>query len=443
MAEIRPFRGIRYNSEAVGDLSQVIAPIYDVIDDEARDLYYNKHPYNVIRLILNRPKAGDEGPDQPYLRARDFLDKWLDQRVLIQDDQPAFYLYRQRYQLENRTMDCTGIIARVRLTDFSEGTILPHENILPKPVEDRTRLLEFTQTNFSMIYSLFSDPQESLKDDILAEMEQFPLAQFRSVDGIEHDVWGVTGEGFIRKIESFFQDRQLYIADGHHRYTTALENAKRLRESGAIVREDDPRNYVMMMIVEMENPGLSVLPVHRVVLKKDLDSDAILKALETWFEVILFDGEHASNAVRISALLGELEDAGVSGPQFGIYLNDGRLYRLSWKPGLDVEKEIGGEGSVDYKSLDVTVLQKLAIEKALGISPDRSSIEKNLRFTKDAPEAIGFVDRGEASMAFLLNPTRVQEVRRIADNGEKMPQKSTYFQPKPSSGVIMNRITEW
>lgn len=443
MAEIRPFRGIRYNQEAIGDLSLVVAPIYDVIDDDARDAYYNKHPYNAIRLILNRSKANDKNTEQPYIRAADFLNRWLAQRILIQDSVPGVYLYRQRYLLESEYKECTGIIARVRVVDFSEGIILPHEDIMPKPLEDRMKLLAHTGMNLSTVYTLYSDPTEKLKDPILAEMDRFPLAQFQTADGVAHDVWGITEEKFVNKIVKFFAGRSLYIADGHHRYQTAFEYSRKLRESGEITDDDDPRNFLMIMIVEMENPGLSVLPVHRVVMKPDVEINHMLEAFERWFSVAPVEVPKGARSGQVFHLLKQLSAAGQSGHVYGVFVKDGRFMLLSCKPGLDAEKEIQGDYSQALKRLDVTVLHKILIEKALDIAPGRESVERNIKFAKDPLEAVGLVESGAASVAFFMNPTPVEEVKQVADNGEKMPQKSTYFYPKPFSGAVMNRVTEW
>jgi uncharacterized protein (DUF1015 family) len=443
MAEIRPFRGMRYNQEAIGDLSLVVAPIYDVIDDAARDAYYNKHPYNVIRLILNRPKANDKNSEQPYIRAAEFMDRWLAQRILIQDPVPGIYLYRERYLLESEYKECTGIIARVRLVDFTEGIILPHEDIMPKPFEDRMKLLAHTRANLSTVYTLYSDPAEKLKEPILAEMDRFPLAQFQTADGVAQDLWGVTEEKFVKKIVKFFEKRNLYIADGHHRYQTAFEYSRRLRESGEITDDDDPRNFLMIMIVEMENPGLSVLPVHRVIMKPDLDIKRVIKDLERLFTVAQVEVPKGARSGQVFHLIRQLNEAGRSGHVYGIFLKDGRFMLLSQKAGLNVEKEISGDFSRALKSLDVTVLHKVLIEKALGIPPGRESVEQNIKFIKDPMEAVGLVESGSASIAFFMNATPVDQVKQVADHGEKMPQKSTYFYPKPYSGVIMNRVTEW
>lgn len=444
MADVRPFRGIRYNGEAIGDLSLVVAPPYDVIDDAQRDAYYNKHPYNVIRLILNRSKKNDTDPEQPYVRAADFLDRWLAQRILIQDSVPSIYLYRQRYLLESNYMECTGMLARVRLEDFAEGGILPHENILPKPLTDRTHLLEHTRANLSPIYSLYSDPQEKLREPTLSEMERFPIAQFQTQDGIAHDLWAVTDEKFVNKVTSFLQKKTLYIADGHHRYQTAFDYASRLRASGEITDEEDPRNFLMMLIVEMENPGLSLLPVHRVVLESEsVDIPSLLKGLEKWFNVAEVEVPKGARSGQVFHLIKQLSAAGASTRAFGLFAKDDRFLLLTWKSNLDVTREIEGDFSDSYKNLDVAVLQKLVIEKVLGVAPDRESIEAALTFTRDPMEAVRQVDSGKAALTFLLNPTKVEQVRDVADHGEKMPQKSTYFHPKPCSGVVMNRITSW
>lgn len=442
MAEVRPFRGTRYNPEAIGDLSLVVAPPYDVISDAGRDAYYNKHPYNVIRLIMNRPKKTDSDPEQPYRRVAEFIDRWTAQRILIQDPAPGIYLYRQRYLLEGQYKECTGVVARVRVEEFSEGGILPHEEIMPKPFADRMKLLAHARINLDLVHALYSDPAERLKEPILAEMERFPLAQFQTEDGVAHDVWAVSEPKSVKKMTSFFGGKPLYIADGHHRYQTAQEYSRTLRERGEITSEDDPRNFLMMMIVEMENPGLTVLPVHRVVLWRDLDLERFMGRLSRWFaleEVEVPRGARSGQVFHLLKLLEERSENMV----FGVFLPDDRFILMSFRQDLDVEREVEGDFSAPCKNLDVTVLQKLVFEGSLGIASDRESVENTLVLTRDPLEAVRMVDSGAGSMVFFVNPTRVEQVRQVADQGEKMPQKSTYFYPKPFSGVVMNRITEW
>jgi len=445
MAEVRPFRGIRYNQEAIGDLSLVVAPPYDVIDEHGRDYYYNKHPYNIIRLILNRPKKNDKDPEQPYLRAAQFLEQWLAQRILITDISPGFYLYRQRYLIESEYKECTGLVARVRLEEFADGGILPHEHIMPKPLEDRTNLLNHTRMNLDFVETLYSDPDEKLRDPILEEMEKFPLAQFQTVDGIAHDLWSVTDVGFIRKITMFLGKKKLYIADGHHRYQTALEYRRQAVEREGELVEDDPRNFLMMMIVEMENPGLSVLPVHRVVLSGgSLSTENLLNDVDQWFSVEEVAVREGATSGQVFHLLRILEAAGQNGNAFGLFLREpDRFFLLSLKPVPGVLKSVESESSTTFRNLDVTVLHRLIVEKALKIRSDRESVERNLVFTRDAMEAIEMVESGRGIVAFFCNPTRIEQVRDIADHGEKMPQKSTYFYPKPCSGVVMSRVTGW
>lgn len=445
MAELKPFRGIRYNREAIGDLSLVVAPPYDVIDEHGRNALYNKHPYNVIRLILNRPKKSDRNPEQPYVRAAQFLEQWIAQRVLIQDSTPGIYLYRQRYLMASEYKECTGLVARVRVEEFSDGGILPHEEIMPKPLEDRMKLMNHTQMNMDLIHALYSDPAEKLKDPILDEMEKFPLAQFQTADGVAHDLWSVIDGGFIRRITRFFGKKKLYIADGHHRYQTALEYRRRSVEREGELGDDDPRNFVMMMIVEMENPGLSVLPVHRVVLSGgSLSVENLLKDIDQWFVVEEVEIPKGARSGQIFRLLRVLEAAGREGNAFGLFLREpDRFFLISLKPGLDVLRSVESDYSATFGNLDVTVLHRLIIEKALGIPSERESVERNLVFTRDAMVAMQMVDSGKGLAAFFMNPTKVDQVRDIADQGEKLPQKSTYFYPKPCSGVVMSRVTAW
>lgn len=445
MADVRPFRGIRYNQEAIGDLSLVVAPPYDVISDQERDSLYNRHPYNVVRLILNRHRKSDNDAEAPYLRAGQFLSRWRDQRIIVQDDAPAFYLYRQRYLLEGRYRECTGVAARVRVEEFSHGGILPHEDIMPKPLEDRIKLLEHTMTNLSMVQTLYSDPEEKLRGQIQSEMDRFPLAQFQTADGIAHDLWGVADDRFTRKLASFFKKKTLYIADGHHRYQTALEYSRALLSSGESAGDDDPRNFLLMMIVEMENPGLSLLPVHRVLVgERTVEADVLLRSLGSWFEVATVDVPRGARSGQVYHLLEQMEKSANSTTVFGAFIREtDRFLLLSLKSDLDPLEVVEGDYSEDYKRLDATVLHKLVLEKALGIPPDRESVQGNILFTRDPVMAVREVDGGRGSMAFFLNPPRVEQVRDVADHGEIMPQKSTYFFPKPCSGVVMNDITTW
>ena len=445
MADIKPFRGIRYDQQVIGDLGLVVCPVYDVIDEAARDAYYNKHPFNVIRLVLNRPEQGDRDAYEPYRRAGALWRKWLDQGIVVKDPAPSIYLYRERYILAGEYKECTGYVARVRVEDFSKGSILPHEQIMPKPFEDRMRLLEETGANFDMVHALYSDPEERLRDRVIAEMERFPLAQFQTSDGVWHDLWGVSDERFVNRVSSFLKMRPLYIADGHHRYQTACEYAERLRQAGDITDADDPRNFLMMMIVEMENPGLSVLPVHRVITRPlSCDSEELLKGLAQWFAVDEVDVPRGARSGQVFLLLKRLEEAGRGGCAFGMFLREPeRFLLLTLRSDADLDSEIKGGLSAAYRGLDVTILHKMVLEKLLCISQDRASVEKNLAFTRDPMEAVRCVDEGKGSVVLFTNATKVEQVREVADHGEKMPQKSTYFYPKPWSGVVMNNILEW
>ncbi|MDD5448706.1 MAG: DUF1015 domain-containing protein [Actinomycetota bacterium] len=446
MAEIKPFRGIRYNQSAIGDLSLVVAPPYDVISEKERSYYYNLHPYNVIRLILNHPLKTDN-PGDCYRRAANFFKRWLSQRILVRDSEPAIYIYRQRCIVGDTYRECTGLVCRVKIEDFSSGNIFPHEEIMPKPFEDRMLLLENVQANLSMVHALYSDPQEKLKESILKGMEKFPAAQFQTRDGVAHDLWYETEERFIKQVCSFLSKKALYIADGHHRYQTALEYSKRLKEEGKITDEEDPRNYVMMWLVELENPGLTILPVHRVIASGGACEPACEKLMsmaEKWFEIEKLEGGGEALSGQVYDLLRRLGSVGEGKPVFGLYLGPRDGFRiLTWNNKHDPAELIEGDKSPYYKRLDVSVLHELLLRDVLGIPEDGPSIEKNIFFVKDAVEAANMVESGKGLFAFFLRPPKAEEVKLIAEQGEKMPQKSTYFFPKPCSGLVINSITEW
>ncbi|MBN1289578.1 MAG: DUF1015 domain-containing protein [Actinobacteria bacterium] len=445
MADVRPFRGIRYNQEAIGDLSLVVSPPYDIISDKDRDIYYNKHPYNVIRLILNRPKKSDGSENERHQRAAQFLERWSKQRILIHDNKPSLYLYRQRYLIGGDYRECTGIVARVRLEDFNEGGIRPHEEIMPKTFSDRMELLKLVKTNMSMVQGLYSDPSEKLRESIMAETERFPLAQFQTFDGMAHDLWAIPDIRFIEKVSSFLRERPLYIADGHHRYQTALEYSRIARDSDDYAGGDDPRNFIMMQIVEMENPGLSLLPVHRVVTgDMDIELERLEEDLGRYFAVKEVEVPKGARSGQVLHLLNQMEIVGKSERVFGAYLGKPQVFLLmSWKGEEDVKNLIDGDRSDSYKDLDVTVLHSIILGRLLGMPQDRASVEESMVFTRDPIEAVKLVDEGAARIVFFQNPIKPHQVRNIADDGDKMPQKSTYFYPKPYSGVVMNRITDW
>lgn len=427
MAEIKAFRAMRYDTEKAGDIKALCCPPYDIISEEERLGYIAENEYNVIRLELPR-----EGGDV-YAQAGETLDLWRERGILIHEDKPAVYIYEEEFNAGNRRKSIKGIIARVKVEEFSKGVILPHEFTLSKAKTDRFNLMKATNCNFSQIYALYMDDEHTTLKTIDALSKGEPAAAFTDSDRITHRLWIITDEKAIEKLCGDFTDRKLYIADGHHRYETALNYRNYCRENG-ISKEGDPQDYQMIYLVDMEHPGLVVFPTHRMVRDiEGFDKKAVLRACEEYFEITAF-----KDASNINSELKKQYDKG--NKAFCFYCGKGEWYLLVLRD-ISVMKDELPELSPASQQLDVSVLHTLVLEKALGIDKENMANQINLTYTKSFEEAVTEVDKGRFNCSFILNPTRVTEIRDVASAGEKMPQKSTYFYPKMITGMVMNDLS--
>ena len=428
MATVKPFRGMRYNTEKAGKLSELCCPPYDIISEKERLSYIAANEYNVIRLEL--PKDGDD----VYHSAGDILDKWRAEGVLIHEDKPAVYIYEEEFNAYNKRRSIKGIIARVKIEEFSKGVILPHEFTLSKAKTDRFNLMKATNCNFSQIYALYMDEEHTTLKTIDRLSDRKPDQKFTDNDHVTHKLWIITDEKVIEKLVNDFADRKLYIADGHHRYETALNYRNYCRENG-ISKEGDPQDYQMMYLVDMQHPGLVVFPTHRMVRDlESFDKDEVLKGCEEHFDIKKF-----TSVGNINSELAKQYKQGKKA--FGFYCGKGEWYLLVLKD-IEVMAKVLPDLSEASQQLDVSVLHSLILEKTMGIDKENMANQINLTYTKFFEEAIMKVDKGEFQCSFILNPTRVTEIRDVAAAGEKMPQKSTYFYPKMITGMVMNDLNE-
>ncbi len=428
MAEIKPFRGMRYNTFLAGKIGELCCPPYDIISEEERLGYIAQNEYNVIRLEL--PKEGED----VYKTAGDVLDMWRNTGVLVHETRPAVYIYEEEFNAYNKRSSVKGIIVRVKVEEFSKGVILPHEFTLSKAKADRFNLMKATNCNFSQIYALYMDEEHTTLKTIDSLSEREPDQKFTDNDHVTHKLWIITDEKVIEKLVGDFADRKLYIADGHHRYETALNYRNYCRENG-ISKEGDPQDYQMMYLVDMQHPGLVVFPTHRMV--RDLDSfdkKAVLDGCEEYFEITKF-----TSVGNINSELAKQYKQGKKA--FGFYCGKGEWYLLVLKD-IEVMAKVLPDLSEASQQLDVSVLHSLILEKTMGIDKENMANQINLTYTKFFEEAIMKVDKGEFQCSFILNPTRVTEIRDVAAAGEKMPQKSTYFYPKMITGMVMNDLNE-
>ena len=426
MAVIKPFRGMRFDTDKAGELKTLCCPPYDIINEKQRREFIAQNEYNVIRLEL--PKEGED----VYARAGEILKLWRDNGVLIHEDKPAIYIYEMEFNAYNKRKSVKGIIARVKVEPFSKGVILPHEFTLSKAKTDRFNLMKATNCNFSQIYALYMDSEHTTLQTIDAQSKGDAAYQFTDDDRITHRIWVVTDKAVIDKLCADFTDRKLYIADGHHRYETAVNYRDYCRENG-ISKEGDPQDYQMIYLVDMEHPGLVVFPTHRMVRDlKDFDKQAVLAGCEEYFDI-----ERYTSVGNMYSLLTAKYNEGKKA--FAFYCGSGEWYLLTLKD-IGVMSRVLPDLSPASQQLDVSVLHSLILEKTMGIDKENMANQINLTYTKFFEEAIMAVDKGEFQCSFILNPTRVTEIRDVAAAGEKMPQKSTYFYPKMITGMVMNDI---
>ncbi len=428
MAEIKPFRGMRYNTFLAGKIGELCCPPYDIISEEERLGYIAENEYNVIRLEL--PKEGGD----VYKTAGEVLDMWRNTGVLVHEIKPAVYIYEEEFNAYNKRSSVKGIIVRVKVEEFSKGVILPHEFTLSKAKADRFNLMKATNCNFSQIYALYMDEEHTTLKTIDSLSDRKPDQKFTDNDHVTHKLWIITDEKVIEKLVNDFADRKLYIADGHHRYETALNYRNYCRENG-VSKEGDPQDYQMMYLVDMQHPGLVVFPTHRMVRDlESFDKDEVLKGCEEYFDIKKF-----TSVGNINSELSKQYKQGKKA--FGFYCGKGEWYLLVLKD-IEVMAKVLPDLSEASQQLDVSVLHSLILEKTMGIDKENMANQINLTYTKFFEEAIMKVDKGEFQCSFILNPTRVTEIRDVAAAGEKMPQKSTYFYPKMITGMVMNDLNE-
>lgn len=412
LAELKPFKAIRYTEKA-GKIEELTCPPYDIISEEERKEFLKTNENNVIRLEL--PRDGED----VYKTAGELFSKWIKDGVLAKDETEGIYIYEEQFEYDNKEYSLKGLIARVKLEEFSKGVVLPHENTLSKAKEDRFKLMSACHTNFSLVYSLYFDEgKNTLKK---AESKNpIELYSFKSNDGIKHTLWKIEDTEEICKD---FLNKKLYIADGHHRYETAL------RYKNANISSD--ADYIMMMLVPMESDGLVVLPTHRVVHSvENFNGFKMLSLCDKYFDTL-----GVKSLQELEKLLDEIYDAGGIG--FGLYFEN-KYFVMSLKANVNLAEIFEGLDSSLY-SLDVTVLHSLILEKLLKIDIEALKNQTNLTYEKQAAKAISMVDNG-ADCAFILNPTKVSQIADVASHGEKMPQKSTYFYPKLITGLVINEL---
>jgi len=442
MCDVRPFCGLRYSLQRVPDPSSVITPPYDVISREERNLYYRKSPYNIIRLEYGEEQPGDAADNNKYTRAAAALDAWTKEGVLVREERPAIYIVEHRFPYQDTNRSRLGLLARVRLEELNnKGSIRPHEKTTKEPAVDRLNLLRACRANLSPIMGLL----RTRRGEMVKLLRGFSRSEpdFSATDsyGVNYRVWVVTDEAAINKISRLFADKVIYIADGHHRYETALRYRDEQRTACQSCSGDEPFNFVMMSLMDSQDPGLVMLPTHRLV--KGLESPKLAQlesTLSPYFGVEGLLPSMPTLSETIQSWLRTLETEGKHGTVLGLYgLHEKKLCLLRLKQNADLQRAIPSEELSLWKKLDVALLQQIVLREALEIDTLEKEV-RHLEYTRDALEAVSQVDSGACQLAFLINPTRVAIVLDAADAGKRLPQKSTYFYPKTPAGLVINPL---
>ena len=421
MAEIKPFRGVRFTQKA-GEMDDLLCPPYDIINEQQRLGYLDRNPNNIVKIELPVPQ---EGVEDRYAAAAKTLDGWMKDGIMQRDPKPALYIYEEEYRTpEGQTKSVRGIISLVKIEEFEKGVIMPHEFTLSKPKADRLNLIQATHANISTIYSLYTDSGRRTASKL--ELLTGRKPDMQAVEGdCTHRLWVIDDEVDVAALCRDFDKRNLYIADGHHRYETSLKYRNMCREAGA--PEGSPCDYVMMLLVNMDEDQFTLFPTHRLIKNAEhFDVESFLKGIEENFHIQKHQGIN-----DIKPTLAEYYEEGRKVAAW--YVGNDTWYLLRLRSGSGAMEKAMPHSSQALRNLDISILHQLIIDRVM-----HCNNEDCVNYTRSFTEAVSSVDAGKYQCCFILNPTRIQDIKDIVDAGEKMPQKSTYFYPKPTTGLVMN-----
>ena len=436
MAEIRPFRGVRYNERLVQDISSVICPPYDIITPETEQELHHHSEYSFINLEHGQQLPSDTDEDNKYTRSAATLEQWLDKGVLKTDGMPAIYLHQHCFSYNGARYRRRGIIAAVRLEEWDRKIIRPHENTRGKPKDDRLNLLWALQANTSPVFAMFEDQGQQITS-LLAEKEQGqPIINLISSEE-EHRIWAITSPEVISQISTSLSDRPLYIADGHHRYESALNYRKERLTCSPAASGNEGFNFVMMELVDFADPGLIILPPHRLVRGISKATLSELKGrLATLFQIDELPLWTPDIPQQIDDLLAGDRTDQIRIVLFGLSL--GSLLLLKLDDFATASQMIPYFHSELYKRLDGSIVDHVILEEILGVTSERE--ETSLAFNHDKMDVVNGVLNHEYQLAFFLSPVKTEVIKAIADVGDRMSRKSTYFYPKPPSGLVFRQL---
>jgi uncharacterized protein (DUF1015 family) len=434
MVKVTPFKGMIYNKEKIKKLDDVMSPPYDIISEKMQDELYEKNQYNFVKLILGKIKPDDNELNNRYTRAKHLFDEWQQHHILIQETTLAIYPYKINYIINKEKKQMNGFFILLKL-DPDYKTVKAHEKTLAKPKADRLNLMRACYANLEPIQLMYMDQNDSVRRTMDAAIDK-PLITVKGYDGFTHQLWRLDDPKVVHSIIDILQKKILFIADGHHRYQTSINYALEKREQTGNKDPNAPFNYIMVVLCNMFDPGLSILPTHRLIKMPQIDFDDLSKKLEKYFivEKKPLDAKKIDSEKIGKKIMAEIETEDKH--KFALYSPDS-YYILTLKD-EQVMDIVAAEHPRIWRTLDVSILHKLILEKFLGIT--EKNLEDHVKYTRVGAEAVQLVHEGTYDFSFLMNATKIDQLRAIADANEHMPQKSTYFLPKMLSGLVMYKM---
>lgn len=449
MVKVIPFQGYRYAIDKVNDFKVVVSPPYDVINPELQEKLHNGSEFSIAHIIRGKKTASDNSESNEYTRAAQLLGSWIEKGILKKEKEPAIYVLAQDFEVSGEKMTRTGFIALINLEDMCASSdasgscfgVHQHEDTLPKDIEDRLNLLSATRANFGMIFSIYSDENKTVDSILENKMKDPPLMTVSDDEGITHRLWAISNSEGIKKIQDVMTNKYIIIADGHHRYKTALKYNQEY--------PSEESNFRMLAFVNTQNRGLVILPTHRLIQKvEDFDCEKMLKELSEDFAIEEFQIESHNDIEARNSMLERLDEHFREGKHaLGLYCNDGKYYSMELKN--ESKMDAISNHSDAWKHLDVTILHKLILENRLGLDKEKvasgtiggGSYVEYIKAVGDAVQkSIDKVNFKGYQALFFMNPTKVKEVEDVATSHETMPQKSTFFYPKVYTGFVINKL---
>lgn len=433
MVEIKPFKGITYNKEKNKDLDDLMSPPYDIISKKLQEELYDKSTYNFVRLILGKQYDSDTEKDNRYTRAKKDYDKWLTDEILIQSEEPAIYPYQITYELNGKKKKMNGFFTLLKL-DKDYKLVKAHERTLSKPKADRLKLMRACKSNLEPIQLLYIDEQDEILQSI-NKIKGVPLISVTGYDSFNHQIWKISDKQMIETVKNRLENEILFIADGHHRYQTAINFAEEQAKQSNVSDNDAPYNYRMVILVNMFDDGLAILPTHRLIKMSSIDRKNLIRHIRKYFIVEEFDLKTDDKTkLIVKEISNKLKTKNEH--KFALFFKDG-YYLLTLKD-KDIMNTLANDHSETWRTLDVSILHKIILEHIMGITQD--TLEDHIKYTRDDEEAVSFVQDDTFDCSVLMNATKINELKIIADGGEHMPQKSTYFLPKMLSGLVVYKM---